>query len=66
MLSIYFVLTPSNLIFSLSTTFNNKSFFLYIGKPSKSKIECLMQESLLEVPHHPTTCSKIKNIISMV
>ena len=39
--SIYFALTPNNVMFSFLTILSNRSFLLYIGKPSKRTIDAL-------------------------
>ena len=49
--SIYFALTPNNVIFSLLAIFNNKSFFLYIGDPSNKTIEALDANELTNQFH---------------
>ena len=49
--SMYFALTPNKVIFSLSTMLRSKSFFLYIGKPSKRTIDALEHKLLTNQFH---------------
>ena len=49
--SIYLALTPNKVIFSLSAIFIKRSFFLYIGNPSKRTIEAFDANELINQFH---------------